>query len=86
MRSAPRRSSFKTLEAEIEAVGDWIKSQVDAGSAAHEISVFVRGDAALDRARQALHHAGLPFVVLDEKVQSVLGTASVATMHFARRP
>ena len=81
---APTLHEFRTSEAEIKAVGDWIKAQVDAGLAAHEIGVFVRGDAELERAQQALQHAGLPFVVLDEIVQSVVGKASVATMHFAK--
>lgn len=81
---APMVQEFKSPEAEIKAVCDWIKTKVDAGLAAQEIGVFVRSDVELDRARQALQRAGLPFVVLDEKVQSVVGKASVATMHFAK--
>lgn len=75
---------FQTAEAEIEGVGDWLKAQADAGLAPHEIGVFVRSQAELDRARQALQRAGQPCVVLDEKLQSVVGKASVATMHFAK--
>jgi mRNA-degrading endonuclease RelE of RelBE toxin-antitoxin system len=80
----PTVSEFKTMALEVDGVGDWLKAQADAGRVPHEIGVFVRSDAELDRARQALQHAGLPFVVLDEKVQSVVGKASVATMHFAK--
>jgi len=81
---APTVHESKTPEAEIKAVGDWIKAQVDAGLAPHEVGVFVRSDAELNRARQTLQQAALPFVVLDEKLQSVAGKASVATMHFAK--
>ena len=81
---APTVNEFKTAALEADGVGDWLKAQADAGLAPHEIGVFVRSDAELDRACQALQRAGLPFVVLDEKVQSVVGKASVATMHFAK--
>jgi mRNA-degrading endonuclease RelE of RelBE toxin-antitoxin system len=81
---APSVRDFKSESLEIECVGDWLKAQSEAGLAPHEMGVFVRSDAELDRAQQALKRAGLPFVVLDEKVQSVVGKASVATMHFAK--
>jgi len=81
---APTVREFKAQSLEVEGVGDWLKAQLEAGLAPHEIGVFVRSDAELNRARQALQHAGLPFVVLDEKLQSVVGKASVATMHFAK--
>jgi superfamily I DNA/RNA helicase len=80
----PTVREFRTQMLEIEGVGDWLKAQSDAGLVPHEIGVFVRSDAELARARQALQHANLPFVVLDEKVQSVIGKASIATMHFAK--
>lgn len=80
----PTVNEFKTAALEVEGVGDWLRTQADAGLAPHEIGVFVRSDGELDRARLALQRAGLPFVVLDEKVQSVVGKASVATMHFAK--
>lgn len=80
----PAVREFKTQALEIEGVGDWLKDQSDAGLAPHEIGVFVRSEAELDRARQTLQRAGLPFVVLDDKLQSVVGKASVSTMHFAK--
>ncbi|MDR2012600.1 MAG: DNA helicase, partial [Rhodanobacter sp.] len=80
----PTVREFKTQTQEVEGVGDWLRAQSDAGLVAHEIGMFVRSEAQLDRARLVLEHAGLPFVVLDEKVQSVIGKVSVATMHFAK--
>lgn len=81
---APTVKEFDSAEEEVTAVGDWLKEQVDAGLAPHEIGVFVRSVAEMERAEQAVQHAGLPFVVLDERVQSVTGKASVSTMHFAK--
>jgi mRNA-degrading endonuclease RelE of RelBE toxin-antitoxin system len=81
---APSVREFKSHSLEIEGVGDWLRAQTEGRLAPHEIGVFVRSAAELDRAEQALQRAGLPFVVLDEKLQSVTGKASVATMHFAK--
>lgn len=80
----PTVREFDSAQQEVTGVGDWLKAQTDAGLAPHEIGVFVRSDAELERARQAVQHAGLPFVVLDEQVQSVVGKTSVSTMHFAK--
>ena len=80
----PTLNEFDSMQHEVEGVGDWLKGQQDAGLAPHEIGVFVRSDAELERAQQAVQRAGLPFVVLDEQVQSVVGKASVSTMHFAK--
>lgn len=80
----PTVNEFDSAQQEVTGVGDWLKAQTDAGLAPHEMGVFVRSDAELERAQQAAQHAGLPFVVLDEQVQSVVGKASVSTMHFAK--
>jgi len=50
----------------------------------HEIGVFVRSAAELDRARQAVEKAGLVYKVLDEHVETTHGYASVGTMHLAK--
>lgn len=80
----PTVKEFDSSALEIAGVGNWLKTQADAGLASHEMGVFVRSDAELERAKQAVQHAGLPFVVLDEQVQSVAGKVSVSTMHFAK--
>ncbi|MCA1779148.1 MAG: DNA helicase, partial [Xanthomonadaceae bacterium] len=46
--------------------------------------VFVRSDAELDRARQAVTKAGLPYKVLDEHVETTHGHVSISTMHLAK--
>ena len=50
----------------------------------HEIGVFVRSPAELDRARAAAEHARLPFKVLDENVETTGGHVSISTMHLAK--
>ena len=80
----PTVNEFDSAPQEVAGVGDWLKAQTEAGLAPHEMGVFVRSDAELERAQQAVQHAGLPFVVLDEQVQSVVGKVSVSTMHFAK--
>src|SRR5207247_716396 len=52
--------------------------------APHEVSVFVRSDAELARARLAVEATGLPFRVLDENVETTSGQVSIGTMHLAK--
>jgi superfamily I DNA/RNA helicase len=46
--------------------------------------VFVRSVAEMDRAREAVGEAGLPFTVLDENVETTGGHVSVGTMPLAK--
>src|SRR5208283_5085517 len=50
----------------------------------HEIALFVRSAAEFDRAQAAAENAGLPFKVLDDRVETAHGKASIATMHLAK--
>ena len=75
---------FAKKEDECQAVADWLKERAHDGVLAHEMGVFVRSPAQLDRARDALRLAGLPFKVLDDRVETASGHASVCTMHLAK--
>jgi len=75
---------FDSVEAESKSVGDWIKARVQEGLLPHEIAIFVRSQSELDRARAAAGLAAIPFKVLDNKVETVHGKASIATMHLAK--
>jgi len=46
--------------------------------------VFVRSETEIDRARLVLADAGLPFTVLDDKVETTRGHVSISTMHLAK--
>jgi mRNA-degrading endonuclease RelE of RelBE toxin-antitoxin system len=69
---------------EIERAAEWLTRGVSEGLLPHEIGVFVRSDAQLERARRAVDRAELPFRVLDEHVEVQSGRASVCTMHLAK--
>jgi mRNA-degrading endonuclease RelE of RelBE toxin-antitoxin system len=82
--TAPAIKTFDSQEDEIKSVSDWLRDRSSEGVAPHEIGVFVRSDAELDRARAAVGKAGLPFKVLDEHVETTSGYVSLSTMHLAK--
>jgi superfamily I DNA/RNA helicase len=65
-------------------VGDWLKARTKEGAQPHEVAVFVRSSAQLDRAKAAATHAQLPLKVLDENVETEIGKISIGTMHLAK--
>ena len=81
---APMIRSFADRDGEIEAVATWLKARMAEGIPAHEIGVFVRSDAEMERARSAADAALLPYRVLDQKVETTGGFASLGTMHLAK--
>lgn len=80
----PTVSRCATQEDECRIVAEWIKQRAAEGVLAHELGVFVRSSAQLDRARATLKSAGQLFKVLDEQVATVSGHAAVCTMHLAK--
>lgn len=76
--------SFKDEAEEIKAVGHWIAECDQAGVLPHEIGVFVRSAAQLDRARAAVKESGLASNVLDEHVATESDHVSISTMHLAK--
>jgi superfamily I DNA/RNA helicase/mRNA-degrading endonuclease RelE of RelBE toxin-antitoxin system len=81
---APEIRSFKSELGECKAVTAWILERVKGGLAPHELGVFVRSEAQVQRAVAAVTAAGIPFSVLDEHVDVTNGQASVCTMHLAK--
>ena len=81
---APDIVSFPNAEAESVAVGPWLHQRIEEGVQPHEIGVFVRSSAELDRARAAAAAAGLAFNVLDEHAQGMPGQVSICTTHRAK--
>jgi hypothetical protein len=69
---------------ESHLAGTWLVDLRNAGVMPHEMGVFVRSPAELDRARAAVEHAGLSFKVLDEHVETTGGHLSISTMHLAK--
>jgi plasmid maintenance system killer protein len=73
-----------TEDAEGNAVAEWLTARRDEGVLPHEIGVFVRSEAELDRAQAAIAAAGLPCKLLDENLEAVSGRVAVSTMHVAK--
>ena len=73
-----------SMEEEIETVGKWLLDRMSEGLLPHEMGVFVRSAAELDRACAAVKGAGIPFKVLDENVDTISGHVSISTMHLAK--
>jgi superfamily I DNA/RNA helicase len=80
----PTVHSLKSEIEENKLVGNWIAERAKAGVLPHEIGVFVRSVAQLDRARAAVKEAGLTFKILDEHVETSHGHVSISTMHLAK--
>ncbi len=72
------------VEEECKAVSEWLSDRDSEGVLPHEIGVFVRSDKELKRARDAVEKTGLPFKVLDEKLETTSRYASISTMHLAK--
>lgn len=71
-------------EEEIRAVAAWLRDLGREGIMPHEIGVFVRSAAEMDRACRAVKDAGLPFTTLDGTIETTNGHVSISAMHCAK--
>lgn len=71
-------------DAEKTTVSQWLRDAVAGGVAPHEIGVFVRSDAEIARAQEAVAAAGLSDQRLEATTVSRSGAVSVSTMHLAK--
>jgi superfamily I DNA/RNA helicase len=67
-----------------EAVSRWLMDRRGEGVLPHEIGVFVRSKAELDRACTGVEEAKIPYKVLDDNVETISGHLSISTMHLAK--
>jgi superfamily I DNA/RNA helicase len=81
---APDIRSFNSRGEERDAVAAWLKARREDGVLPQEIGVFVRSAGEIDLARAAVTAAGLPFAVLDERMDGASGKISICTMHLAK--
>jgi hypothetical protein len=81
---APDVRVLESNAEETAAVGEWLTARAQAGVAPHEIGVFVRSAAELDRARAAVTAAGLRFHDIDRSMETLSGRVSIGTMHLAK--
>ena len=80
----PMIMGLNNPQEEIDAVSQWLTDRKHEGVAPHEIGLFVRSSAQLDRACAAVEKAELPYKVLDENVETISGHVSIGTMHLAK--
>jgi mRNA-degrading endonuclease RelE of RelBE toxin-antitoxin system len=81
----PQITVLDFSEDEIAAVANWLSAlKTTENILPHEIGVFVRSPAQLERASKAVQRAGLLFKVLDEQIETISGYASIGTMHLAK--
>jgi hypothetical protein len=80
----PEIRVLNSPEAETEAVGQWIAARVAEGVRAEDLAVFVRSQDEVARAQAALLASGLPHKVLDEDVETTVGTVPISTMNLAK--
>lgn len=80
----PMIQVFDSQEAEIAAVAQWLRERQSEGIVPHEMAIFVRSDAEIDRARDAAGGAGISFRVLDDGVETSSSQLSISTMHLAK--
>jgi hypothetical protein len=80
----PSILALDTPAEEMRAVSQWLSDRIREGIAPHEIGVFVRSEAQMDRARAAVEKAAIPYSVLDENVETMSGHLSISTMHLAK--
>lgn len=69
---------------EAVVVSEWIGQLSKTGLAPQEFGVFVRSDAEIARARDAVSRSGLPAHVMDQSAATVHGKVSISTMHLAK--
>ena len=71
-------------EEETRAISKWLSDRISESVLPHEMGVFVRSAAEIDRGRAAVEGAGLSFKVLDDNVETTSGHVSISTMHLAK--
>jgi len=80
----PMIIALKSPQEETEAVSQWLAKRISEGVALHEIGLFVRSAAEMERARAAVEKSQIPYKMLVENVETISGHVSIGTMHLAK--
>lgn len=80
----PSISINVSVEKEKKAVIKWIRNRIEEGLALHEIAICVRSFNQIGRAHSVLEELGIPWLLLDEHVETVQGKLVLCTMHLAK--
>ena len=80
----PHIRMLESPDEECAAIAEWLAARRQEGYMPHEIGVFVRSDAEMERAIEAVHAAGMSAALLDERSDAASGNVAVGTMHLAK--
>lgn len=80
----PEIRIFNSEQEESSSVGQWISGLLKEGFQPQEIGVFVRSDAQIQRARQAVSQSGAKAVELNENTDTRFGSVAISPMHLAK--
>jgi mRNA-degrading endonuclease RelE of RelBE toxin-antitoxin system len=80
----PNIQTFEKVIDESGFVGEWIRELVKEGYALHEIGLFVRSAKEIGRAKEAADIANVPYMIIDETMESISGKLVIGTMHLAK--
>lgn len=75
---------LESADAETASIAEWLTARRAEGFEPHEIGVFVRSDAELERAAAAVEAAGLRVTMLDGRSGGTSGSVAIGTMHLAK--
>lgn len=81
---APTITVFDDQAEEQAAATAFLKERLEAGVKPHEMAIMVRDDAQLPRAQAIAKALGIPAVVLDQRLATLVGSLNLSTMHLAK--
>lgn len=81
---APTITVYDDVAEEQTAVAAFIQERLAAGVKPHEMAIMVRDDAQLPRAQAIAQALGVPAVVLDQRLATLVGSLNLSTMHLAK--
>ena len=80
----PLVSVLDSPEEEAACIADWLTARRTEGFEPHEIGVFVRSEAEIERAAKAIEDAGLHAVLLSKRPGGKSGSVALGPMHSAK--
>jgi superfamily I DNA/RNA helicase len=81
---APTIKVFDDQAEEQAAVVAFLKERLTSGVKPHEMAIMVRDDTQLPRAQAIAQALGVPAVVLDQRLATLVGSLNLSTMHLAK--
>jgi superfamily I DNA/RNA helicase/mRNA-degrading endonuclease RelE of RelBE toxin-antitoxin system len=81
---SPMIKIYDSKEGETKAVSKWVNDLINQGYQPGEIGIIVRSDQQLQRAEAAIKSLDVPYIVLDDNMNTKSGHLSICTMQLAK--